>query len=127
MTQGNIVLEYSITGLPIANGHKIRLYEDGKVEEIGIGVDTETMEIVDGKTLKKLAISPERVQSYAERLVENDFFGYNPPASLIFDGLEETMKLNYQGRTRTIESGNQEAPMLFPEIVRELEALVEQA
>jgi len=97
------------------------------VEEIGIGVDTETMEIVDGKTLKKLAISPERVQSYAERLVENDFFGYNPPASLIFDGLEETMKLNYQGRTRTIESGNQEAPMLFPEIVRELEALVEQA
>ena len=81
----NMILEYSITGLPMPNGHKIRLYEDGKVEEIGIGMDMKTMEILDGKILKELKISQEQVQSYAERLVKDNFFDYRPFFSCILE------------------------------------------
>ena len=126
MAQENMVLEYSIMGLPTPNGHKIRLYEDGKVEEVGVGMDFKKMENVNGKILRETQVPPEQVQSYAERLVEANFFDYHPFQSFVFDGLVETMTLNYQRRSRTIDSGNQTSRTLFPEIVRELEALVEQ-
>ena len=113
-------------GLPRPNGSKIRLYEDGEVEVVGIGTDFETIENIDGKILKGLRVSPEQVQSYAEKLVEANFFGYHPSYSFVRDGLVETMTLNYQGKSRTIDSGNQMSPTLFPSIVRELEELVKQ-
>ncbi len=127
MTQENMVLEYSIMGLPISNGSKIRLYEDGKVELVGIGIDFKTGERVDGKILKELEVPPEQIKSYAERLVEAIFFDYKPFPSFILDGLIETMTLNYKGRLRTINSGNQSGPTLFPSIARELEALFERS
>lgn len=120
MVPENMMLEYSIMGLPFPSGHKIRLYEGGKVEEVGIGIEK------DGEILKELRVPPEQVQSYAERLIEANFFDYQPSPSFVFDGLVETMTLNYQGRSRTINGGNQISPILFPGIVRELEALVEQ-
>jgi len=126
MTQETPVLEYSSMGLPHPNGAIIKLYENGRVQVVGIGTDFRTGNDVEGKILKQLQMPPERVRSFAERLVEKDFFGYEPPFSCIFDGMVETMTLNYQGRSRTIDSGNQTSPVLFPDVVRELESLVDQ-
>ncbi len=120
-----MVLEYTVVGLPHPNGYKIRLYEDGKVEVVGIGIDSKTDKKIDGKILKELRVPPQQVQSYAERLIKSNFFVYQPPLSHVFDGMIETMTLNYKGRSRTIDSGNQISCTLFPGIVRELEVLVE--
>lgn len=126
MTQENLVLEYSAVGLPIANGSTIRLYEDGKIEVIGIGSDLNTGENVHGKTLKELRVSPEKIKSYAERLIEEGFYDYEQFPSFVLDGLVETMTLNYKGRFKKIDSGNQIHHVLFPEIVREIKALLEE-
>lgn len=111
-------------GLPNPNGLTIRLYMDGKVQVIGIGTNFRTMENINGKVIKELRISPEQVQAYAEKLVENGFFSYEPPFSMVFDGLVETLKLNYKGKKREINGGNQTERVLFPKIIGELEKLI---
>jgi hypothetical protein len=126
MSKEDLVLEYSIIGLPHPNGSKIRLFSTGRVEVVGIGMDFNTMTDVNGKIIKNLRIPPEQVQSYAKRLVEANFFNYQHFPAMMFDGLVETMTLNYLGKSRTIDSGNETHPSLFPDIVQELEALVKQ-
>jgi hypothetical protein len=121
MTKDNLVLEYSITVFLPPNETRIRLFEDGKVEVVGYGTKFMTEEV-----LKRLQLSPQQIQSYAQRLVENGFFDYTPSRGYVLDGLVETITLNYQGREGTIKSGNRTSPSLFPDIVRELKDLVEQ-
>ena len=95
MTQKNLILEYFTRSMPHLHEVRIRLYENGEVDV----VEFLLMDEVDRE--KKLKIPPEQVCSYAERLIQEGFFDFQDiygPSSIIYDGIYESITLNYQGK-----------------------------
>ena len=126
------VLEYSATSF--GSGTRMLMYSDGRVEVIGVGFDysrelvdekgLKYFEDIDGKVLNDFRISPDQVRSYAERLVQKGFFEFKARyIDLCYDGVHESITLNYEGKLKTVVSQNR-AGSTF-NIISELEALVQ--
>ena len=116
------ILEYEFKGLPVPNGKRIKIYGDGIVKIEIVGFNIESGKYEDGKVLMEKVISSEEASSYAERLINSGFFElkeeYHGPA---FDGLRESMTLNYKGKTKTVSCQNIRTPSKeFNKIIKEL-------
>ena len=121
------VIEYERHVLLFGGHRNIELYLDGKVN---IAVKEDGSSSLETKELK---ILPEKVKSYANRLVKEGFFDfedrYKPFLSVVMDGWHDSTTLNYQGKSKTVKFENgypsREFGQIVSEIVSELEELVE--
>jgi hypothetical protein len=120
MAGANMVLEYSVKNIPRLDGMKIRLYDDGRLEQLETGTDPKTMESVDGKVLRELKVAPDLARIFCNRLIEAGIYSCRPEPGSGFVGVMESMTMNYQGLSLKISSGNQKTYSLFPEIVQDM-------
>ncbi len=123
LKEESIVLEYFVEAV-LYGKKKIRLYENGKVDFIEIDFDAIEMKSIE-HIQKEITIAPEQVKSYAERLIEENFYEYEHKGYVVFGNYNESLTLNYQGRTRTVNKIDRSGS-LFPDIVDEIRSLKDQ-
>jgi hypothetical protein len=105
------LLQYKLTYVQLVQDEKIDLYEDGTVKVQSIEWDEceededDYEDLIYNRTLK---LTPEKIDGLIERIVQTGFFDmkrrYHDPR--VFDGIEETVTLNYKGKSNTVTCEN---------------------
>lgn len=122
------VIEYKVQMAIAPFGKIIRVYEDGCTQIEGIGIrpaknNELELEVVDGKILKQFYTSSERIKEVVEKIKSEGFFDLCDRYCNnfgIFDGVDKTYTLNYEGKSKTVKCENCDLPIPINKIMKEL-------
>ncbi len=103
----NPLIEYMFKTTTPWTGRKIRIFKDGNVEVVGIGLDTKTRKHQNGKIIKRYKILPEKIYTFVEKILNSEFIELRDfYHEHISNGLEERVTLNYAGRFKKVKLRN---------------------